>query len=158
MWGWGLQLDSVLTLSQPFTADSISIITIVIIIIIIYHDFLPQPRRSSHIKSDNTHNHRHTPLSHILDNCTWIFGNCALFTVYPNCIMYWHPTPLQVITTRAQEGGLKEHRAKQKNGRHSVTYVPGLSTLSDLSRIDVQPLRSFHSSVAQGHLHTIHPA
>ena len=29
--------------------------------------------------------------------------------------MYRHPTPLQVITSRAREGGPKEHRAK-KNG------------------------------------------
>ena len=36
-------------------------------------------------------------------------------------------------------GGLpKEHRAKQKWSRktHSVAYVPGLSTLPDLSRIE----------------------
>ena len=53
-----------------------------------------------------------------------------------------------MITTRAREGGPKEHRAKQKWQREtrSVTYVPGLSTLSDLSRINTQPHR--HSSVA----------
>ena len=34
------------------------------IIIIIYHDFLPTPRRGSHVKSDNTHTQssRYTPL------------------------------------------------------------------------------------------------
>ena len=32
-------------------------------IIIIYHDFLPSPRRGSHVKSDNTHNRQHTHLS-----------------------------------------------------------------------------------------------
>ena len=26
-------------------------------IIIIYHDFIPSPRRGSHVKSDNTHTH-----------------------------------------------------------------------------------------------------
>ena len=30
--------------------------------VIIYHDFLPPPRRGSHVKSD-THNHQDTPLS-----------------------------------------------------------------------------------------------
>ena len=47
-----------------------------------------------------------------------------------------HPTPLQVITTRATEGGPKEHWDKQKWQRetHSVTYAQGLSTLSYLSR------------------------
>ena len=56
-----------------------------------------------------------------------------------------HPTPLLLITTRAWEGGPKEHRAKQKWPRetHSVTYIPGLSTLSDLSSIVAQPPPSF---------------
>ena len=46
---------------------------------------------------------------------------------------------------KAWEGGPKEHRAKQKWSRetHSITYVPGLSTLSDLSRIVAQPPPSF---------------
>ena len=35
----------------------------IIIIIIIYHDFLPPTRRGSHVKSDNTHIHQHTPLN-----------------------------------------------------------------------------------------------
>ena len=50
-----------------------------------------------------------------------------------------------MITTRAWEGSPKEHSAKQKWLRetHSVTYVPGLSTLSDLSRIVAQPAPSF---------------
>ena len=50
-----------------------------------------------------------------------------------------------MITTWAREGGPKEHSAKQKWQRetHSVTYVPGLSTLSDLSRIVTQPPPSF---------------
>ena len=50
-----------------------------------------------------------------------------------------------MITTRTREGGPKEHRAKQKYPRetHSFTYVPGLYTVSDLSRIDAQPPTSF---------------
>ena len=51
--------------------------------IIIYHDFLSPP---SHVKSDNTH---------------------------PIINIHHFPTPLQVITTRAREGGPKEHLAKQ---------------------------------------------
>ena len=45
--------------------------TIIInIIIIIYHDFLPTPRRGSHVKSDkNTHTViKIHPLAHILDS------------------------------------------------------------------------------------------
>ena len=49
---------------------------------------------------------------------------------------YATPHHLILITTRAWESGPKEHRAKQKWLRetHLVTYVQGLSTLSDLSR------------------------
>ena len=54
-----------------------------------------------------------------------IFGSCALFTVYHQP----YPTPLQVITTRAREGGPKEHGAKQKRLRetHSVNMYQGSS-------------------------------
>ena len=62
--------------------------------------------------------------------------------------MLRHPTTLQVITTRALEGGLKEHRAKYNWPRetHSVTYAPGLSTLSYLSSIVGQARQSFFCS------------
>ena len=45
-----------------------------------------------------------------------------------------------MITTKAREGGTKEHRVEQKwpIETYSVTYALGLSTLSDLSRIDVK--------------------
>ena len=86
-------------------------------------------------------------ISSLTDTWALIFSGYALFRVYPNRIMYRHPYPLHVITTRAREGGPKEkeHRAKQKWRRetHSVTYVPGLFTLSDLSRIVAQPPTSF---------------
>ena len=85
------------------------------------------------------------PIAHILDICDLIFSSCSLSTVYANRIMQRHPTPLQVITPRARKGGPKEHRTKLNWRRetHSVTYVPGLSTLSDLSRIEAQPPPSF---------------
>ena len=99
-------------------------------IIIIYHDFLHQRRRGSHVKSDNTHTISNIhPLAHILDICDLIFSSCAVFTVYPY--------PLQAITTRAREGGPKEHRAKKKRPleNHPITCVSELSTVSDLSSI-----------------------
>ena len=46
---------------------------------IIYHDFLPPPRRGCHVKSDNTHT--------IINIRPFIFSSCAIFTVYPNRIM-----------------------------------------------------------------------
>ena len=81
------------------------------------------------------------PLAHLLDTWALIFSSCSIFTVYPKRIMWRHPSTLQVITTRAREGDSKEHSAKQKWPRetHSVTYVPGFSTLSNLSRIVAQP-------------------
>ena len=97
-------------------------------------------------KSNNAHTIINIkPLSHILDICILIFSSCAIFTVYPNRLMKQHPTFLLVITTRAREGGPKDHRAKQKclQETQSVTYVAVLSTLSDLSDIDVQPPPSF---------------
>ena len=72
------------------------------------------------------------PVAYILDICALIFSSCVTF--------YSSSQPHHV-TTRTREGSPKEHRAKQKLPRetHSVTYVPGLSTLFDLSRIDAQP-------------------
>ena len=92
--------------------------------IIIYHDFLPPPRRGSHVKSDNTHTMvmiYHLAL--IPDTWALIFSSFALFTVYPNRITQRHPSLLQMTTTRAREGG---HSAKQIWPRetHSVIYVP----------------------------------
>ena len=77
----------------------------------------------THTQSSNVH-----PLAHIVDTCNLIFSSCALFTVYHNLIIKWHPTPLQVITTRAREGGPKEHREMQKWPRetHSVTCTRAL--------------------------------
>ena len=116
------------------------------IVIIIYHDFLPPPWRCSHVKSDNTQTIINIhPLAHILDICTLIFSSCDLFygLSQPHHVTASHPSPGD--THQNKEGGPKEHWAKQKWQRstHSVTYVPGLSTRSDLSRIDVQPPQSF---------------
>ena len=61
---------------------------LILLIILIYHDFLLPLRKGSHVNSDNTHTIIHIhPLAHIIDTCTLIFHNFALFTVYPNCIM-----------------------------------------------------------------------
>ena len=55
---------------------------------IIYHNFLPAPRRGSHVKLDNTNTIINIhPLAHILDICALMFSSCALFTVFPNRIM-----------------------------------------------------------------------
>ena len=130
-----------------------------IIMIIIYHDVLPPPRRGCHVKSDNTHTLSSTihPLAHILNTCTLIFSSCVIFTVYPNRVMQRHPTPLKVKTTRAREGGPKEHRAK--HGRVKLIQLHMYQD-SPLFPIFCALTRSLHrhSSVAQGHLHTIHPA
>ena len=122
--------------------------------VIIYHDFLPLPRRGSHVKSDNTH----TQSSNIHSTIALMFSICALFTFYPNRIIKRHPTPFHVITTRAREGGPKEHWAKQ-NGRVKLIQLH-MHQGSPLFPIFCTLLRSIHChfSVAKGHLHTIHPA
>ena len=78
----------------------------------------------THTQSSNTH-----PLAHITDTCPFIFSSCTIFTVYPNRIIFRHPSLLQMKTTRPWEGGLKEQMAKHEwpSETHSVTYVPGLS-------------------------------
>ena len=78
----------------------------VIIIIIIYNDFLPPPRRGSQVKSDKTHTQssRYTPQPIDTGHPSLIFSSGALSTVYPS--------PLQVITTRAREGGPNEVSSK----------------------------------------------
>ena len=77
------------------------------------------------------------PLAYIPGSCALIFSASALFTVYPNHFMLWHPTSFLVIIPRAREGGMKERRTKQKWPRstQSSTYAPGLSTPSYLSHI-----------------------
>ena len=81
---------------------------------------------SSLITHTQTSTYTHS-LAHILDICALIFNSCDLCTVYL--------TPLQVITTRAREGGPKEQRSEWSEWQretHLITYVPELSTLSDL--------------------------
>ena len=51
------------------SSDGISLPNQNTIIIIIYHDFLPTPRRGSHVKSGKTHTViKIHPLAHILDS------------------------------------------------------------------------------------------
>ena len=92
------------------------------------------------MQSSNIH-----PLAHELNTCALIFSSCSLFTVCPNRIVWRHRSPLRVITTRTQEGGPKEHRAKQNCPRetHSVTDLPWLSIIYDPSRVVAQPPPSF---------------
>ena len=70
--------------------NSASICIRILFVIITYHDFLPTPRRGSHVKSGKTQTHtviKIHPLAHILDSWALMFSSCALFTVYPNRIM-----------------------------------------------------------------------
>ena len=66
------------------------------IIIIIYHDFLPSPRRPSHVKSGNTHTIiQHTPLSlytrHLRHDFQYV---CHFYSLpRPHHLTASHPTP-----------------------------------------------------------------
>ena len=93
----------------------------------------------------HTHTHTHTvvnihPLAHILEICALVFSNCAISIVYPNRIIRNRIPPLSRLQTPEHGRAVRKNtdRAKQKWPRetHSATYAPGLSTLSDLSRID----------------------
>ena len=79
----------------------------------------------------------HTPLSTYTRHLPLDFQQlCPFYSLsQPYHVTASHP--LQVTTNRAREGGTKEHRANQRHQHetHSVTYVPGLSTLSYFSRI-----------------------
>ena len=98
---------------------------------------------SSQIK--HTHSHQDTPLSPYTWHISLDFQLLHHFYSLSQPYLEWHPSSLQVITTGAREGHPKEHRAMLKLTRetHSVTYVPGLYTLSDLLHIDAQLSPSF---------------
>ena len=130
---------------------SIIILTILIYftVYIIYHDFLPPPRRGSHVKPDNTHTHTIInihPLARILDICALIFSIVEpslqlIPTASCNCIRplsrWWPPEHGRV--TRKNTG-------PSKNGRVKLIQLHmyyGLSTLSDLLGIDAQKPPSF---------------
>ena len=75
----------------------------------------------------------------------WFSVVAPLLQFIPTASCKWHLSPLHVKTTRAWEGGPKEHSAKQKwqCETHSVRYVPELSTFSDLLCIVAHPPPSF---------------
>ena len=102
----------------------------------------------THTQSSNIH-----PIANILVTCVLISSSCTLFSLpQPHHATASHPSPRGRITT----GGRSERtrsQAKIARGTQSVTYAPELPSLSYLSR----SLHS-HSSVAERHLHTSHPA
>ena len=136
-----LKCERVFNMSTPFyLCSSIrsSIVNLVSWVFLLENEFVLYSEENVYVWHSNMY-----------DIWALILSSCTLFTVYSNRIMLRHPTAFQVITTRVREGGPKEHKAKQKWPRetHLVTYVPGICTLSDLSRSLHR-----HSSVAQGHL------
>ena len=54
----------------------------------IYHDFLPTPRRGSHIKSDKTHSQQDTPLSPVAQRHVNTYVNITKITL--KIILYFH--------------------------------------------------------------------
>ena len=58
------------TIKSPINFEKCNLL-LTNVIIIIYHDFLPTPRRGRHVKSGKTHTHtviKIHPLAHILDS------------------------------------------------------------------------------------------
>ena len=87
------------------------------------------------------------PLAHKFDICALIFSICALFSVYPNHISCSGIPPLTTWYNHQSTGGRSERTQDQAKmvAWNSFSYIciPGLSTLSDISRIDAQPPPSF---------------
>ena len=129
--------------------------------IIKYHGFLPPPRRVSHVKSDNTHTMIHIhPLAHILDICALIFNSCTQFTMYPIRINHATASHQSPGDNHQSTGGRSERTQGQAKIAVWISFsymctlgYPLFPIFRALSRI-----RHRYSSVAQGHLHTIHTA
>ena len=84
--------------------------------------------------------------AHIFESCTLIFSICALYSLsQPHHVTASHPSPGD--NHQSTGGRPNEHRDKQKwpPETHSITYIPRLSTLYNLSRIVSQPPQSFLS-------------
>ena len=83
------------------------------------------------------------PLAHILDTCALMFSSCALFysLFHPNQVTATHPSP--VDNHQSTRGRSERTESQAKMAVTHVTNEPGLSTLSDLSRIGAQPPLSF---------------
>ena len=120
----------------------------VISIIIIYHDFLSTPRRGSHVKPDKTHTQssRYIPLPLYLTPEPWFsvvvpFLQC-IPSSQPHHVTASPPSPCD--NHQSMGGRSKRTQCKAKMAAwKSFSYVPGLSTLSDLLLIVTQPPLSF---------------
>ena len=97
---------------------------IIIIIIIIYHDFLPTPRRGSHVKSDKTHTViKIHPLAHILDAWALIFSSCAFYSLsQPHHVTASVPSPCDNHQSTGGRSDRTQGQAKMA-GWNSFSYI-----------------------------------
>ena len=72
-----------------------------------------------HVKSDKAQSCPIFTTSPISRHLRIDISSCALFTIYPNCIMWRHPTPLKVISHQSAEGQF-ENRNQAKMATYSV--------------------------------------
>ena len=121
-----------------------------------HQDFLHPLRKGNHVKSDNSHTIINIdPLAHTLDNCALILSSCAIFTVYPNHLTKRHSPPSP--GDNHQSVGGRSVRTKGKANWPCETHPVTLYTRALHSFVSFAYCRPA-SSVAQGHLDTIHPA
>ena len=121
------------------------------------HNFLPAPRKRSHVKSDNAHIVIH-PLAHILDTCALIFSSCALFCSLsqPHHVTSSLPS---LCDNHQSTGGRSERTQCQAKmaAWNSFSYICTRTLNSFRSlRIGEQPPPSFLCCLRP--LQTIHPA
>ena len=107
----------------------------IFIIILTYNHFLPPPRRSSHVESDNTHTIINIhPLAHLLDICSLIFSSLRPFysLSQPHHITAYHPSP--------------GDNNQSTGGRSERTLGPGkMAAWNSFSYISTRALHSFRS-------------
>ena len=85
------------------------------------------------MSSQITHTINIHPLAHKFDTWALIFSSCVLFSRRA------HPSPGDNHQSTGGRSERTQSQAKWPCETHSVTHVPGLSSLSDLSRIVTQP-------------------
>ena len=123
---------------------------------------------SSQITHKQSSNINH-PLVHILDTCSLIFSGCALFysLLQPHHVMASHPfysllQPYHVMASHPSPGDNHQSMEVVCNTWPSKKCPVKLNQLHMHQGFPVFFYLSHslqhHSSVAQGHLHTIHPA
>ena len=79
---------------------------------------------NSHVKSGYSRTIiKHSPFSPHTRHLRRDINSCAIFTIYPNCIMKWHPTPFKVITHQSAGGRSNRTQKPSKNACVKLNHL-----------------------------------